>query len=136
MLSKSSSLAKFLRPDAWLRSEKSLRLTKVIDLSLSEKTRLSSYEELYENHAKENSTETVVGNGDFSKIGFLELSILKECGLEPEHRLMDLGCGSGRLARFAIPYLDKGHYLGVEISQSILEPVSYTHLTLPTILLV
>lgn len=35
-------------------------------------------------------------------------------GLEPSHRFLDVACGSLRLGQFLIPYLERGHYLGLE----------------------
>lgn len=44
------------------------------------------------------------------------LDFLKNVGLEPEHSLLDYGCGVMRLALHAIPYLSNGRYVGVDIS--------------------
>lgn len=115
MLSKSTKPKK-LSDNLWFSKGKSKK-TAIKNLSLEG---LPDYESLYESHALSESSETVVGNGDFSDIGFLELSILKECGLREGHSLMDLGCGSGRLARHVIPFLETGDYTGIEISETIL----------------
>lgn len=37
-------------------------------------------------------------------------------GLQSQHRLLEIGSGTGRLARKIVPYLDDGNYVGVEIS--------------------
>jgi SAM-dependent methyltransferase len=56
-----------------------------------------------------------IGDGDYQKIGdeffkyFIELG-----GLKPEHNVLDVGCGCGRMARPLIPFL-KGHYCGFDI---------------------
>jgi SAM-dependent methyltransferase len=42
-------------------------------------------------------------------------------GLKPEHRLLDYGCGVLRLAHALLPYLPKGHYVGVDIAGERLE---------------
>ena len=99
---------------------------KVKNLSLKSKENLPDYEALYEGHAKKVPDESVIGDGDFNDIGFLELSILKECGLQADHTLLDLGCGAARLARHAVPYLSDGRYIGVEIAPSILERAKET----------
>lgn len=42
------------------------------------------------------------------------LEILKRHGLKPEHRLLDFGCGSLRVGRWLIDYLDPDRYFGIE----------------------
>ena len=46
---------------------------------------------------------------------------LVESGLRPEHRLCDFGCGALRLGVWAIPYLDAGHYFGIDSHLESLE---------------
>jgi len=46
--------------------------------------------------------------------------LLATFGLEDEHRLLDVGCGSLRLGRLLIPFLNRGHYF-------CLEPNSWLH---------
>lgn len=45
------------------------------------------------------------------------LEYLRRHGLLPRHRLFDFGCGFGRTAIVALPYLDPGNYVGAEISR-------------------
>lgn len=61
-----------------------------------------------------------VGNGDFKQIGEQLLNILiKQGGLMPHHRVLDVGCGIGRLAVPLTTYLtDKGSYEGFDIVKS------------------
>jgi len=35
-------------------------------------------------------------------------------GLKPEHRFLDVGCGALRTGIWIIPYLDTGHYFGID----------------------
>jgi len=57
-----------------------------------------------------------VGDGDFRKTGdeffryFVELG-----GLKPEHTVLDVGCGIGRMAIPLTTYLTKGRYEGFDI---------------------
>jgi SAM-dependent methyltransferase len=57
-----------------------------------------------------------VGDGDFEATGdefyryFVQLA-----GLRPEHRVLDLGCGMGRMARPLASYLTTGSYEGLDI---------------------
>ncbi|MBA2614534.1 MAG: hypothetical protein H0U90_01940, partial [Actinobacteria bacterium] len=47
-------------------------------------------------------------------VGDLQFEYLKERGLEPEHYLLDVGCGPLRGGIRFIQYLETGHYYGVE----------------------
>jgi ubiquinone/menaquinone biosynthesis C-methylase UbiE len=94
----------------WLRE-------RVSRLSVGNET----YEQLYERYAQEVKIDQVIGAGDFEIIGRIELDLLKMEGLQPEHTLVDLGCGVGRLAVHAIPMLAGGSYIGIDISQTMLK---------------
>jgi ubiquinone/menaquinone biosynthesis C-methylase UbiE len=78
------------------------------------------YETLYEDHARELSPGSSIGNGDFDLIGRLELALLTEAGMTATSTLVDFGCGTGRLAVHAVPALNKGKYVGIDISQTML----------------
>jgi ubiquinone/menaquinone biosynthesis C-methylase UbiE len=52
--------------------------------------------------------------GDFAAMGLLERELLKNCGLGENDYLIDVGCGSGRLAKPLSAFL-KGRYLGTDI---------------------
>lgn len=52
--------------------------------------------------------------GEFEAFGVLELEILKHFGLHENDYVIDIGCGSGRLAKPLSAYL-KGAYLGIDI---------------------
>jgi len=58
-----------------------------------------------------------VGNGDFKKIGEEYLRYFIEiCGLKPDERVLDVGCGIGRMAVPLTKYLNKkGSYEGFDI---------------------
>lgn len=59
-----------------------------------------------------------VGGGDFSQIGNQILDYLKQYGLKPEHRVLDIGCGIGRIAIPLTGYLTaKGSYDGFDIRE-------------------
>jgi SAM-dependent methyltransferase len=64
-------------------------------------------------------SEIAVG-GDFDRIGKIEYELLKKFGLQPQHSIVDVGCGSGRLAK---PLSDKhyGQYLGTDVVEDLLE---------------
>jgi cyclopropane fatty-acyl-phospholipid synthase-like methyltransferase len=48
------------------------------------------------------------------ELGDWQFDILKRFGLKPQHRLLDVGCGPLRLGSLAIPYLEPGHYYGID----------------------
>ncbi|HHI79023.1 MAG TPA: class I SAM-dependent methyltransferase, partial [Planctomycetes bacterium] len=62
-----------------------------------------------------------VGPGNFYEIGLEFFERLKASGLEPEDRVLDLGCGSGRIALHLVDYLGEGgSYLGLDINAEVL----------------
>ncbi|MGH8603035.1 MAG: class I SAM-dependent methyltransferase, partial [Gammaproteobacteria bacterium] len=50
-----------------------------------------------------------------------QIRFLEQAGLEPQHHLLDLGCGTLRGGIPIIEYLEKGHYFGVEARQDVLD---------------
>jgi len=81
----------------------------------------NTYEKLYDSYARTDTSDDVVGTGDFDLIGRIELNLLQMEGLQPDHTLVDLGCGVGRLAVHVIPTLVGGSYIGTDISQTMLK---------------
>ena len=63
--------------------------------------------------------EEAVG-GDFERIGLLERELLIGEGLGPDDFLVDVGCGSGRLAVQLVDYLT-GRYLGTDVVPDLLD---------------
>jgi SAM-dependent methyltransferase len=59
--------------------------------------------------------------GMWDEIGALQFEFLKEQGLRPEHRMIDIGCGCLRGGVHFVPYLEKGHYCGIDLNASLLE---------------
>jgi hypothetical protein len=52
--------------------------------------------------------------GMWDEIGRLQFDFLVSQGLRPHHYLLDIACGSLRAGTHFIPYLEPGHYLGVD----------------------
>jgi SAM-dependent methyltransferase len=61
------------------------------------------------------------GQQDWDKHGKMQLEFLIDRGLKPHNFLLDFGCGTGRLAVKAVPYLDSHRYVGVDISARAIE---------------
>ncbi len=59
--------------------------------------------------------------GSYDALGETEKQLLRAYGLEPHHTLVDVGCGSGRLAKALLPYLTQGTLLGTDIVPELLE---------------
>lgn len=74
---------------------------------------LKQSKELLETHGEQRAMSLAVG-GDFEAVGALEFCLLKQLGLQPAHRLIDVGCGSGRLAKQLTDYLS-GPYVGIDV---------------------
>jgi SAM-dependent methyltransferase len=58
--------------------------------------------------------------GEFELIGNIECALLRHYGLRPTHYLIDVGCGSGRLAKPLSSYL-AGRYLGTDLVQDLVD---------------
>ena len=51
---------------------------------------------------------------DYDLIAAMAFNLLTTLGLRQHHSLLDVGCGSLRIGRLLIPYLNHGKYVGVE----------------------
>lgn len=59
--------------------------------------------------------------GRWDEMGELQFDFLREKGLQPHHHFLDVGCGSLRGGVRFIPYLEPGHYYGIDRSQELLD---------------
>ncbi len=76
------------------------------------------YREVMSIRASDDPKEAV--GGLWEEMGQLQLDFLTERGLQPGHRLLDLGCGCLRGGLKFIEYLEAGRYVGIDISPDIL----------------
>jgi cyclopropane fatty-acyl-phospholipid synthase-like methyltransferase len=51
---------------------------------------------------------------NYDLISAMVFNLLTSIGLRQHHRVLDIGCGSLRVGRLLIPYLNSGNYFGVE----------------------
>lgn len=59
--------------------------------------------------------------GQYDFMGATQFRLLCALGLRAHHDLLDLGCGSLRAGRLLIPYLDPGHYYGIEPNRWLID---------------
>jgi SAM-dependent methyltransferase len=87
-------------------------------------SRRLDYQELYTRHAALSDDDAFLVGGtdssDFDRVGRIELAVLLESGLARDATLVDLGCGTGRLAVQAVRWLE-GEYIGIDIAQKMLD---------------
>jgi hypothetical protein len=57
----------------------------------------------------------------WEEIARLQYDFLIAHGLKPEHHLLDVACGCLRLGARVIPYLDAGHYAGIDRMQTLID---------------
>lgn len=51
---------------------------------------------------------------DYDLVAAMSFGLLVALGLRQQHRVLDIGCGSLRIGRLLIPYLNRGGYTGLE----------------------
>lgn len=71
-------------------------------------------------HPIDEAMSRAVGGGDYGIFGHIEFEILKAAGLKDGMRVVDLGCGSGRLASALHQGADIS-YVGIDIVQPLLD---------------
>lgn len=86
---------------------------------MSERRNVYDDEEAVRGAVEAGQHREIIG-GLWDEVGALQLDFLISRGLEPNHYLLDLGCGSGRLAVKAVPYLNPDRYHGIDISPSLI----------------
>lgn len=58
---------------------------------------------------------------DYDLVSAMVFNLLTSIGLRQHHRVLDIGCGSLRVGRLLIPYLNEGNYVGVEPNKWLVE---------------
>ena len=58
---------------------------------------------------------------DYDLIAAMTFNLLTTLGLRQHHSLLDIGCGSLRIGRLLIPYLNRGKYFGAEPNEWLVD---------------
>ena len=58
---------------------------------------------------------------DYDLVSAMVFNLLTCLGLRQDQKVIDIGCGSLRIGRLLIPYLNAGNYVGVEPNQWLVE---------------
>jgi cyclopropane fatty-acyl-phospholipid synthase-like methyltransferase len=58
---------------------------------------------------------------DFDLVAAMVFNLLTTLGLRQQHRVLDIGCGSLRVGRLLIPYLNRDRYVGIEPNRWLVE---------------
>jgi hypothetical protein len=61
----------------------------------------------------------IVG-GRWDETGRVQMTALRDAGMQPHHRLLDIGAGSLRLGCKAVPFLEPGHYWATDASRALM----------------
>lgn len=73
-----------------------------------------------EESSEERALHLAIG-GEFLSVGKLERDLLISLGLQPDQTVVDVGCGSGRLAYPLSQYLTTGSYSGFDVVTDLVE---------------
>jgi hypothetical protein len=73
----------------------------------------------YDRALAEGRHRDIVG-GRWEETGRLQLALLQAHGMQPHHRLLDIGAGSLRLGCKAVPYLHAGNYWATDASRALM----------------
>jgi SAM-dependent methyltransferase len=58
---------------------------------------------------------------DYDLVAAMAFNLLTTLGLRQHHSLLDIGCGSLRIGRLLIPYLNRGKYFGLEPNEWLVD---------------
>src|SRR5215831_7006759 len=58
---------------------------------------------------------------DYDLVAAMAFNLLTTLGLRQDHSVLDIGCGSLRIGRLLIPYLNQGKYFGIEPNEWLVD---------------
>jgi ABC-type polysaccharide/polyol phosphate transport system ATPase subunit/SAM-dependent methyltransferase len=67
------------------------------------------------------SWHRIAAGGPWDVLGDLQFDFLRAQGLRPSHYVLDVGCGALRAGVRLIPYLERGHYVGIDSSPELVK---------------
>lgn len=76
---------------------------------------------LFSSKSKRKTPMELAVGGDFEAVGHKEVALLRQAGLRDGQYLVDVGCGSGRLAEPLSKAMRNMKYLGIDIIPELLE---------------
>ena len=79
--------------------------------------------ENWDDEAEKEKFKSEIG-GSWEEIGNLGFSFIKD-KIKPSESIIDIGCGSLRIGRFLVDYLEPGNYFGVEMQERLLNSAVY-----------
>lgn len=82
---------------------------------------INAYSRELSNEEIENKEHRDLVGGMWDELGRLQLEFLIKSGLMPDHKLLDIGCGSLRGGVHYVKYLREGNYYGLDINNSLIE---------------
>ena len=94
--------------------KKLFRKSVSVDTLYKENDYLTAYSK-HTDKRVEDGPKSAIG-GMWEVIGPLQFKFLVHKGLMPEHKMLDIGCGTLRGGQFAIKYLNPTNYSGLDIS--------------------
>ena len=59
--------------------------------------------------------------GLWEEMGAWQFNLMRSVGLAPDHRFLDVGCGSFRGGVRFVPYLQPGRYFGFDLNQALID---------------
>lgn len=83
-------------------------------------SRVNNYNSILTDEQIKNKHHRDKIGGLWDSVGQLQLDFLIEQGLQPNHNLLDIGCGCLRGGIKFIDYLDSGKYYGTDINESLI----------------
>lgn len=84
--------------------------------------RLLSVEEAASLQPGQNHYRAYVGPpGRYDFMGATQFSLLFQLGVRDHHKILDFGCGSLRLGKLLIPYLQSNKYFGIDPNQWLMD---------------